>query len=335
MYKRIQESYLKAKAQQMPPVFQPSMEWEPQISEKQQVWMKVIQENNLKGTLDNFFRNQKLTHGIWNIPTTYHIKELKNLEIKQIEELHVPEYGNPKSASIGFFSLDEENHLLLEYKAKVTFGTVRFYVFAKKTMPLLEGINRPVVIELGGGYGGYAYSLMKKQKSMVYINLDLPDLLPMSSYYLMKAYPDKKTLLYDEYKPGMDLTGYDMVFLPNWEITNISDESADLFVNFRSMGEMKMETIKEYLGQINRILKYERCFYQENTGQPMPTNSRGYRDTPILECPYPATLEVKDMRLSPYHDGYRYWEAICVKEKIIEKYQLAQSVQLLEKTAFL
>ena len=148
----------------------------------------------------------------------------------------------------------------------------------------------------------------------------------MSSYYLMKAYPDKKALLYDEYKPDMDLTGYDMVFLPNWEIANIPDEFADLFANFRSMSEMKKETIEEYLKQINRILKNKRCFYQENTGTKMPINSRGFIDTPLLDFPYPATLVVKDMKLSPCHDNYRYWEALCIKEPI-PKYQPIQLVE--------
>lgn len=316
MIDQIKQSFLKAINTDIPEVFQPSMEWTPLQDEKRRELLLTIKKNTFENTLKNFFRNQKLTRGIWNIPTAVHTIEFQTLEMKDFKELEVPEIGNPLSSSVGIYCEDGIGRVVMEHKANVTFGTIRFNLFANKTLTMLENIDRPIVIELGGGYGGYAHSLLKKQKNILYINLDLPELLPLSSYYLMTAYPNKKTLLFDEYKPEIDVTDYDMVFLPNWEITNIKKDFADIFVNFRSMGEMKKETITEYLIQINRILKNGHYFYQENTGIHMPINSRGYTDTPLLNYVYPVTLAPKSISLSPCHDNLRYWEAVFEKRDL-------------------
>ena len=58
--------------------------------------------------------------------------------------------------------------------------------------------TRPVIAELGGGYGRLFYFLSQHFSEFTYIGIDLPEILCCASYYLMLAFPDKRFLLYGE-----------------------------------------------------------------------------------------------------------------------------------------
>jgi hypothetical protein len=80
--------------------------------------------------------------------------------------------------------------------------------------------------------------------------LDIPEVLLISSYYLLLAFPEKKFLLYGEGKPTSD---YDIVLMPNFVLPQLADKSVDLFFNSCSFSEMDYNIVKEYLSQIERV----------------------------------------------------------------------------------
>lgn len=57
---------------------------------------------------------------------------------------------------------------------------------------------------------------------------------------------------------------YDFIILPPWAIGILERHSVDLFINTRSMMEMKMPTIESYFYVINSSLKQDSIFYCVN-----------------------------------------------------------------------
>ena len=52
------------------------------------------------------------------------------------------------------------------------------------------------------------------------------------------------------------ISNYDLIFLPNWEIEKIQDNSIDMFINKNSLGEIDPDSAKNYISNIHRTSKY-------------------------------------------------------------------------------
>nr|WP_321397797.1 putative sugar O-methyltransferase [uncultured Desulfobacter sp.] len=222
---------------------------------------------NIVEMLSNFCRNP-LSHsimggdGVFNKFTNHPGQESwlqHNLEVwmalvdgeASLDEVGMPPIGNP-------YGYNVDGHMI-NWNSFVNHGR------AFRSLRLLSEEEHPVVAEIGGGFGGYAYNLLKKKRKLTYIDFDLPENLLIASYYLSMAYPEKKILIYDSESMNMDiayLKKYDAVMIPNFMLPKLQDASVDFFINTISFSEMEYETICEYFNQIDRIgAKY---FYHEN-----------------------------------------------------------------------
>jgi hypothetical protein len=113
------------------------------------------------------------------------------------------------------------------------------------------------IMELGGGYGKFAYYILKNTKNFTYIDFDIPETLTLASYYLSKCFPHKKNFFYGEKEFNKNVENdYDLIFLPPWEIEKLRDNTIDLAINKNSLGEMDPETAHNYLKHIHRTSKY-------------------------------------------------------------------------------
>jgi len=134
---------------------------------------------------------------------------------------------------------------------------VRYHYYATEILSLLRGVNNPVICEIGGGLGGQTYTILSNSdRAITYILLDIPEMLVISSYFLMAALPEKKFLLYgggplDSGK----LDQYDIILMPNFMLPQLGDETVDLFFNACSFSEMDSVTVEEYIRQIERICR--------------------------------------------------------------------------------
>lgn len=122
---------------------------------------------------------------------------------------------------------------------------------------ILDGRQRPVLADLGAGYGLLDYFTLRRFSDFTYLDFDLPETLCLAAYYLMNVWPEKKALLYGEaeYSTGSHAQ-YDLVFMPSWEIEKLGEDSVDLFLNTNSLGEMGAEAVGNYLGHICRAARY-------------------------------------------------------------------------------
>jgi hypothetical protein len=59
-----------------------------------------------------------------------------------------------------------------------------------------------IVVELGGGFGGLAYYLIRDNPQVTYLDFDLPEATALASYYLMRSLPSLSIQLYGEVDLG-------------------------------------------------------------------------------------------------------------------------------------
>lgn len=171
---------------------------------------------------------------------------------KSLESLSFPLIGNPFGPVI-------EGNLIPRC-------TIRHHYYATRLVDLSTNIEKPIICEIGGGFGGMAYHLLSnKEKVFKYIDFDLPEVIAIISYFLMNAFPNKKTLLFGEEKLSSEtINTNDIILMPNFELLQLEDKSVDIVFNSKSLMEMDERTVAEYLRQTDRICT--RFFIHNNYG---------------------------------------------------------------------
>jgi putative sugar O-methyltransferase len=262
----------------LPPTYLPHPGWGGLLDREWRGWREVIARGDtaaLAGLLRNFFRNEGLS-GFWGSDRMFqifrdaeenHLSHRPNMMLAQfrawrrflpdvpLEELDAPRIGNPWGYRVGTHVLYEP---VLEYNYQ-----------AHYFQSLLSHLRSPVVLEIGGGFGGLAYQILKRAPATKYIGFDLPENALVQAYYLSCAFPRARILIYDDAVTTLDaslLDAYDAVLLPNFMLPRMASDSADLIVNSRSLSEMSAETIADYLQQIDRIGRL--WFFHENIFKP-------------------------------------------------------------------
>lgn len=159
-----------------------------------------------------------------------------------ITSLVSPNIGNPYGYNL--------NNLFIKA------GSDYLHYYATIISRLTNKSDKARILELGGGFGGMAYYLMRDNPSITYIDIDLPENLALTAFYLLNSFPEKKIVLYGEDDISENsIDKYDAILLPNFEISTFSDNSIDLSFNSYSLAEMSNEAIENYLLNIGRITK--------------------------------------------------------------------------------
>ena len=120
---------------------------------------------------------------------------------------------------------------------------------------LLKTETTKCVVELGAGFGGMAYYLLRDNREVTYIDLDLPENAALTAYYLLKAFPEKKIRLFGEV--GLldeSIHNNEILIMPSFEISHLPSGCAGLVFNSYSMAEMSRETISTFVAEITRLV---------------------------------------------------------------------------------
>ncbi len=186
-----------------------------------------------------------------------------------ISELAGPPIGNP-------FGVRIEGTL-------VSSGAEYHHYCAEKIsslLPLRHKRDPCVAAEIGGGYGGMAYYLIRNQEYLRYIDFDVPESVALASYYLLKAFPALRLLLYGEQELTAEtLAASDVVLMPLFEMEKIPPNSVDVTFSSHAMSDLADGVMDEYLRVItgmtrSRFLYLGHCRAADLISQGRPVELR-------------------------------------------------------------
>jgi hypothetical protein len=113
-----------------------------------------------------------------------------------------------------------------------------------------------LVVEIGGGFGGMAYYLLRDNPEFTYINFDVPESLALTAYYLIKAFPRLKFLLYgEEALTHASLTGSSVILMPPFELPNVPSKSVDVTFSSHTISDLSTSAKIAYLNEIARMTR--------------------------------------------------------------------------------
>jgi len=269
--KRIIAAYKKAKADQKSAseTFNVSYEWLHIYERILGPVMRALQEENipeLNRMYSNFFRDS-CSQGLAGYPLEiqrnlflpdpplkhrnillvdllhrFHLWKERTENRYTVHDLVSPQIGNPYGHIFdGVF---------------IRGGSDYHHYYAQFINSLLPSNTKGTVIELGGGFGGMAYFLVRDNPNVTYVDFDLPEALALASYYLLKAFPDLPITLYGEAKFSSEtLSRSRIVMMPSFEIKNMLAGAADVAFNSYSLAEMSASSIREYIAELTRCTR--------------------------------------------------------------------------------
>jgi len=155
------------------------------------------------------------------------------------ELLALPKAGNP-------FGVKYKN----EY---ISASQIKCHYHASIVNNLIKefSIKNPVVLDIGGGYGGVGYFLFKQGFKGTFIDVDIPKSLLIAQYFLKKAY--NESIKFSDYTEAVKLEENKIILLPDSYISKIPASSVDIVINTRSFSEMPPVVIDKYMHEINRV----------------------------------------------------------------------------------
>lgn len=122
----------------------------------------------------------------------------------------------------------------------------------------LDGMEQLTVMEIGAGHGRLA-EVFGKTTNYRYVIFDIVPALYVAQWYITRLFPDEPVFTFrhfdrfNEIKGELDESMF-AFFTPN-QIEMFPDGYFDLAVNMNSLGEMRLDQVKNYLHQIDRLTK--------------------------------------------------------------------------------
>lgn len=114
----------------------------------------------------------------------------------------------------------------------------------------------PAVAEIGGGFGAIAYYLLRDHRPLTYFNFDVPERIALSSYYLMKAFPNLTFLLYGE-RPLVQesISQADIVLMPAYALETMPSASLDITFSSNGMANFSPNATNDFLQRVVTITR--------------------------------------------------------------------------------
>ncbi len=112
--------------------------------------------------------------------------------------------------------------------------------------------NVRTVVEIGGGYGTLGEIFLKSYSDAFYIDIDIPPVAAIATYYLREVFGEDSVLTYERSRDlrqiGIDeiRKHYRCAVLCPWQLPSLTGE-ADLFVNYISFQEMEPWVVENYV----------------------------------------------------------------------------------------
>jgi hypothetical protein len=103
-----------------------------------------------------------------------------------------------------------------------------------------------VVLEIGAGWGGFAYQLKTLFPRVTYVIVDFPEVMLFSGTYLGTLFPQARVVYADQTPDAREWRGADFVFVPNTLADRVRGSAPSLTVNIASFQEMTSAQVDAY-----------------------------------------------------------------------------------------
>ena len=113
-----------------------------------------------------------------------------------------------------------------------------------------DNADKKIILEIGSGWGGFAYQFKTLFPGAICVLVDFPAALLFAATYLMTAFPESKALLFDgraSEAGKINPEKYDFLFIPNFAFKHLEFRRPDLIVNTASFQEMTEDQLDGYL----------------------------------------------------------------------------------------
>lgn len=198
--------------------------------------------------------------------------------VYSLQDLEGPDIGNPFG-------------VLLD-GVLVRSGSAYQHYTAHKVISCL-GSMPATVVEIGGGFGGMAYYLLRDQKQIKYIDFDVPESLALTSYYLLRSFPHLNFLLYGEEKLSPNtIAKADIVLMPLSTMNSLASESADVVFSSHAISDISPEAMQAYMSAIARMTAG--CFLYMG-------DAKGIRSMEAYSAGQPDRLQLQAMKRTDWN----------------------------------
>ncbi len=157
------------------------------------------------------------------------------------------------------------------YWSRTWLNYLRGLNFLKK---LVDTSGLTSVLELGGGYGGLGEILLKADADIVYVDVDIPPVAAVATFYLEKVFGEGSVLTY-EISREMDVldieqlsSEYKCAVLCPWQLPRLRGQ-VDLFSNFISFQEMEPDIVANYIELVQPLTRSFVLIRNSRHGKPV------------------------------------------------------------------
>jgi glycosyltransferase involved in cell wall biosynthesis len=150
----------------------------------------------------------------------------------------------PESPALGGFGFEIGGRLY-------NVDTLKFYevLIAMErggVLSVLRQRQRPVVCEIGAGWGGFAYQFKTLVPNSTYVIVDFPELFVFSATYLATVFPQARLAFIGAGDTPADAVNADFVFIPQTLADRETIGTPDVLVNMVSFQEMTDAQVRRY-----------------------------------------------------------------------------------------
>lgn len=308
---------MKERQKSVPSEYLPAAGWRSILEEEWAEALTMLSRrdfNAFGGFLGNFFRNGAIS-GFWGNRGlfTEFARERSWQEVARrmlfykqlmawrrevpgaaIEDLDQPRVGNPWGYNLC-------GRLVIE-------PAFEYHALSKGICQLLSNRSSPTVLEIGGGFGGLAYQMLRQIPGLRYIGVDLPENTVIQSWFLSHALPTCRVELCRAGSCEMS-SAAGAALLPNWELETLRNVEVDVVVNIRSFGEMSRPTLESYFASLVRL--QPQWIVHENLCRARGDNLYGISSSEYPPFPGYRLVTSNESRWPRYghHSGYpcREW----------------------------
>jgi putative sugar O-methyltransferase len=189
---------------------------------------------------------------------SHHIHEKKAFEnkLKELQKIDGGTYFVSENRALGGFGHDIDGSL-------INIDTLKYYeclLALNKSINLSSfyhaGKAKKTVLEIGAGWGGFAYQCKILFSNTCYIIIDIPETILFSGTYLKTLFKNCRFLFYGEAGFSNKIKNYhdyDFIFFPHYALNNIPNIALDLCVNIASFQEMTTRQVSDYLEKVYEL----------------------------------------------------------------------------------